>query len=353
MRFLQERDQATKTQIARSAAAMYAGATFLGLSQALTSEGPSSSVLPGLFALVIVFALLVRGPQLPIGALAVLGPLGAAMIGVAVATSPGPGDGAVLYIWPVIWVAYFFGGTATILIVGWIGIVQAVALIALPEASSYLDRWFDVVVPIGVVAAVVHQLARRNHELLAKASAEARIDELTGLLNRRGFDERAPAEIARAERDGATVAAVSFDIDYFKRINDEWGHDAGDRVLSGLGDVFRRESRETDIVARMGGEEFTVMLWAADRDEAREFAERVRASFAGTDFGVGPLTISAGVSCHQPPELELDALLQEADSALYSAKAAGRDRSVVHAGSTVSPAHRLGDQPSPTSLLAR
>jgi diguanylate cyclase (GGDEF)-like protein len=330
MRLLQERDLQTKRQIARSAAAMYAGATFLGLSQALTSEGPQSSLVPGLIALGIVPLLLARGSRLPILVLAALGPVGAALIAVAVATSPGPGDGAVLYIWPVIWVAYFFGRTATVLIVAWIGILHAIALIALPEASSYLDRWFDVIVPIGVVGAVVHALARRNEELLAAASAEARIDELTGLLNRRGFDERAPAEIARAQRDLAAIAAVSFDIDYFKRINDEWGHDAGDRVLARLGDVFREHSRETDIVARMGGEEFTVLMWSTDHDDARKYADRVRAAFAAADLEVGPLTISAGIACERPPTLQLDQLLHAADSALYAAKAAGRDRSVVH-----------------------
>jgi diguanylate cyclase (GGDEF)-like protein len=340
MPLLAERDPHTKRQMALSAAAMYGGATFLGLSQALTTEGPDSSVVPGFFALAIVAVLLARGPRLPIAVLAALGPLGAAMIGVAVATSPGPGDGALLYIWPVLWIAYFFGRTATVLIIAWIGVVHAVALVALPAESSYLDRWFDVIVPIGVVGAVVNALARRNEALLAAASAEARIDELTGLLNRRGFDERAPAEIARAQRDDAVIAAVSFDIDYFKRINDEWGHDAGDRVLVALGNVFRAESRETDIVARMGGEEFTVLLWAADREQALAYAERVRGSFAAGDLGVGPLTISAGVACLDPSDLQLEQLLHEADTALYAAKAAGRDRAVIHGVSQ-------------TSLLAR
>ncbi len=317
--------------MARSAAAMYAGATFLGISQALTSEGPETTLTPGLFALAVAAVLFARGGRLPTVALAALGPLGAVMIAVAVATSPGPGDGAVLYIWPVIWVAYFFGRTGTFMIVAWIGIVHAFALIGLPEASSYLDRWFDVIVPIGVVGAVVQELARRNEELLATASAEARIDELTGLLNRRGFDERAPAEIARAQRDGASIAAVSFDIDYFKRINDEWGHDAGDRVLVRLGEVFREQSRETDIVARMGGEEFTVLLWDSGRDDARGYAERVRGAFASADLDVGPITISAGLACDVPPTLELQRLLHEADSALYAAKAGGRDRSVIYA----------------------
>jgi diguanylate cyclase (GGDEF)-like protein len=326
--------------MAISAAAMYAGATFLGISQALTTEGPQSSIVPGVIALFVVPLLLLRGPRLPVPVLAALGPLGAALIAVAVGTSPGPGDGAVLYIWPVIWVAYFFGRGGTILIVAWIGIVHAVALIELPEPSSYLDRWFDVMVPIGVAGAVVNALARRNEQLLLAAQADARIDGLTGLLNRRGFDERAAAEIARAHRDDVGIAAVSFDIDYFKRVNDEWGHDAGDQVLVRLGEVFRAESREADVVARVGGEEFTALLWGSDREEALTYAERVRSAFASSDVGVGRLTISAGIAFGEPPALELDPLLHAADSALYAAKAGGRDRITI-----------FGE--AQTSLLAR
>jgi diguanylate cyclase (GGDEF)-like protein len=335
-----ERDHASKRQIAYSAAAMYGGATFLGISQALTSEGPDSSLVPGFIALGIVAVLMVRGPKLPIWALAALGPIGAALIAVAVATSPGPGDGAVLYIWPVIWVAYFFGRSATLLIVGWIGVVHAIAIIELPEASSYLDRWFDVIVPIGVVGVIVNALALRNEELLVAAHADARIDGLTGLVNRRGFDERAPAEVSRAQRDGVSVAAVSFDIDHFKRINDTWGHDAGDRVLVRLGEVFRDESRGADVVARVGGEEFTALLWGSGQEQACHYAERVRVAFEASDLGMGPLTISAGVACGEPPALDIDRLLHEADSALYAAKAAGRDRAVTFDGAQ-------------TSLLAR
>jgi diguanylate cyclase (GGDEF)-like protein len=262
------------------------------------------------------------------------------LIGAAVATSPGPGDGALLYIWPVIWVAYFFGSTATVFIVAWIGVIHAIALIELPEASAYLDRWFDVIVPIGVVAAVVHALARRNEQLLSAAQTDARMDGLTALLNRRGFDERAPAQFSRAQRANTALAAVSFDIDYFKRINDAWGHDAGDRVLVRLGEIFQAQSRDTDIVARVGGEEFTALLWGSDREEAVAYAERIRDAFAKSDLGVGPITLSAGIACDQGPTLELDRMLHEADSALYAAKAAGRDRSVVH-------------QNAQTSLLAR
>ena len=111
--------------MARSAAAMFAGATFLGFSQALTPEGPESSLVPGVFSIAFTILLLTRGSRLPIVVLAAFGPIGAVLIGIALATSPGSGDGALLYIWPVLWVAYFFGRLGTLLIVATVAVVHA------------------------------------------------------------------------------------------------------------------------------------------------------------------------------------------------------------------------------------
>ena len=128
------------------------------------------------------------------------------------------------------------------------------------------------------------------------------------------------------------MAVVAFDIDHFKRINDEWGHVAGDQVLVHLGAVLRSETRDGDVVARIGGEEFVTMLARSDLDQARAYAERVRAAFSSSsDLGLDlpRLTVSAGVAAAVAPG-EAQELLHVADSALYSAKRAGRDRTVVH-----------------------
>jgi diguanylate cyclase (GGDEF)-like protein len=330
MRLPTERDEATKRQMARSAAAIFGGGILLGFSQAMTPEGPESSLVPAFFALGFMVLLLVRGARLPTVVLGAFGPIGTVLIGVALATSPGPGDAAVLYMWPVLWVAYFFGRSGTILIVATVAVVQAGVLIALPPESSYVDRWFDVVVSVGIVAGVVNALSSRNARLLERFAAEARIDQLTGLLNRRGFEERVPSELARAAREQTSVAVVSFDIDHFKRVNDDWGHEEGDRVLVRLAKVFRRETRESDVVVRMGGEEFVALLWASDLDEASNYAERVRASFAGgTDEDRPRPTVSAGVTAARAP-VDIDRLLRDADDALYAAKCTGRNRTVVH-----------------------
>ena len=312
--------------MAFTAAAMYGGATFVGLVEGLIPGGPELSLLPAFAALGFVLLLVVVGPRLPTLVLASLGPIGAALIAFAIATTPtGQGDGVLLYIWPVLWVSYFFGRSASILIVAWVGVVQGAALI---YSEGVLDRWIDVMVSVGVAAAVVHALAERNKRLVARLEAEARVDKLTGVLNRRGFDERAQVELERARREGTPVAVVSLDIDYFKRVNDEWGHEVGDRVLVRLGAVLRAHTRGGDVVGRLGGEEFVTLLPGTDVAQAKAIAERVRAGFAA-DPGPPRVTVSAGVTAAIGPA-SIEELMQVADSALYAAKRGGRDRTVVN-----------------------
>jgi diguanylate cyclase (GGDEF)-like protein len=317
-----------KRQMAYTAAAMYGGAAFLSVVEGAIPGGPALSLIPGLAAMVLVALIVAVGPRLPLPALAALGPIGAALIAYAIATTPsGQGDGVLLYIWPVLWVAYFFGRHAGVLIVAWIGVVQGAALIHL---HGVLDRWIDLVISVGIVAVVVQVLSERNARLVTRLAEEARVDKLTGVLNRRGFEERAAIEVERARREGYSVGVASFDIDYFKGVNDEWGHDAGDRVLERLGEIFRAESRSLDIIGRLGGEEFVALLPTADAEQTLAYAERVRAAFAASvDRDVPNVTVSAGVIATVGPEGG-DELLQAADSALYAAKRGGRDRAVLH-----------------------
>ena len=275
---------------------------------------------------------------MPRVALAVLGPLGAAMIGVAIATTTGYSDSAVLYMWPAVWMAFFFGTWGTAFIIGWIGAVHGAVLLSLPAAQSSMDRWIDVVVAVLVVAGVVRVLAARNERLVDKLVDEARVDPLTGLLNRRGLEERMQAEIARAAREGTPLGAVVFDLDHFKDVNDTHGHELGDRVLVWLGALLKEQARGVDVAARVGGEEFVVLLPRADQDAAATFAERVRRAVAtvGPDDGRGRmgladslrLTVSAGVASAVDP-IDGHALLAAADQALYAAKHSGRNRTVV------------------------
>jgi diguanylate cyclase (GGDEF)-like protein len=318
----------SKRQMAYTAAAMYGGAVVVGLLEGVIPGGPALSLFPAFAALGFVTLLLVAGPRLPMAVLSSLGPIGAALIAFAIATTPtGQGEGALLYVWPVLWVAYFFGRTGSILIVGWVGVVQGAALV---YSDGVLDRWIDVLVSVGIVAAVVHALSERNQRLVESLAAEARVDKLTGVLNRRGFEERAAIAVERARREGHSVGAAAFDIDYFKRVNDEWGHEVGDRVLEHLGEVLRSETRGADVVARLGGEEFVAFLADADCEQVRRYAERVRAAFAAAkQVGLPHVTVSAGIAAGVAPD-SVEGLLQATDTALYAAKRGGRDRTVVH-----------------------
>jgi diguanylate cyclase (GGDEF)-like protein len=315
----------------QSAAFMFGGATFIGLVQALLPGGQDFSLVPPVVALFFVALLLRFGRRLPVPAMIALGPIGAAMIGLALATTPEGGDGAILYVWPVLWEAYFFGRRGTILIIGWIGVVHAAVLLSLPAAMASMDRWLDVMVSIIVVGAVVDVLAGRNEELLAQLSGEARMDRLTGIFNRRGFDERAAVELARARREKASLAIIAFDLDHFKAVNDNFGHAAGDRVLARLGALLKAEARDSDVVARIGGEEFVALLPRANAGDAHSFAERIRISLASHDDPTAPsVTVSAGAVSTQAPG-HVEPLLKRADIALYEAKLEGRNRTVTEA----------------------
>ena len=158
---------------------------------------------------------------------------------------------------------------------------------------------------------------------------EARTDALTGVLNRRGFDERAALELAHARREHRSIAIATFDVDYFKRINDEWGHEIGDRVLARTGRLLARHSRGIDVVARFGGEEFVALLPGSTSADAQAFADRVRVALTVKDLtGLPTIRVSAGIHAATAPQ-SIETMLQGADSALYSAKRAGRDRTVV------------------------
>jgi diguanylate cyclase (GGDEF)-like protein len=311
--------------VAVSAAAMYSGAAFVGIIESLVPGGEAFSVLPAAGALVISVITVALGRRVPRPALSVLGPLGAAMVGIAIATTTGYSDSAVLYMWPAVWMAFFFGTWGTALIVGWIGVVHGAVLLSLPAGHATLDRWIDVVVAVLVVAAVVRTLAARNERLVGRLEDEARVDPLTGLLNRRGLEERMEAEIARAMRESTPLGAVVLDLDHFKRVNDEHGHELGDRMLVWLGALLKVQARGVDVTARIGGEEFVVLLPRADQEAARAFAERVRLAVAESDRG---LTISAGVASAVAP-LDGQLLLAAADQALYVAKRSGRNRTVT------------------------
>jgi diguanylate cyclase (GGDEF)-like protein len=317
--------EADARAIARSAAGIYAGAMLIGMIEEILPGGPPFSPGPALAALVLAPVLAVVGARLSPGVLALLGPLGAALIAYALHSTQGATDGAVMYMWPVLWMSHFYGRRGTVCIVACVAVAHGVALATMPPGVGNVDRWVDVVVSVAVVGAVVRFLSERYETLVAGLVAEARVDALTGLLNRRGFEERLAAEVARATREGHPLAVVNLDLDHFKRVNDHQGHEAGDRALARVGAVIADQVRGGDLAARWGGEEFVVVLPGADVQAAHAFAERVRDAVAATGDG---LTVSAGVAVSAGAP-DPQALLAAADAAMYRAKRTGRDRTIV------------------------
>lgn len=161
-------------------------------------------------------------------------------------------------------------------------------------------------------------------DLLARLQSTARTDALTGLPNRRVWDEDVAREIERARRHGGTLCLAMLDLDKFKAYNDAFGHQAGDELLSAAADAWRPELRATDTLARYGGEEFAVLLPHSDEDGARAVVERL---LAVVPFGQ---TASAGIAVWDGAESDTE-LLARADAALYDAKHAGRAQALVAA----------------------
>ena len=153
-------------------------------------------------------------------------------------------------------------------------------------------------------------------------------DSLTGLLNHTTFKERLRAEAARAARTGKPLAVAMLDIDRFKRVNDSYGHPAGDRVIKALAILLKRRLRSSDVIGRYGGEEFALALPDTDIAAARELVEQIRGDFAeighAAKEGVFRCTLSAGLS-NCPPYSDAEALIEAADEALYAAKRGGRN----------------------------
>ena len=165
-----------------------------------------------------------------------------------------------------------------------------------------------------------HQRRRANEN-----AERAERDALTGLGNRRLLERRAAELLPQCERDGRPLALALLDIDLFKGINDQFGHAAGDAVLVALAQLLRDNTRTGDVLARQGGEEFVMVLPGMVPERAAEVCERLRERVAANVWGPGiVVTISIGLSA--APPYDLQALLQQADAALYSAKRGGRNR---------------------------
>lgn len=207
--------------------------------------------------------------------------------------------------------------------------VTATENATLPEKLSTIKVWYQ-------EAALLRNSLEKNLRSLsvrlAELADEALTDPLTGLLNRRGFNEQVSQII-----DNKILSVIALDIDYFKSINDRFGHELGDKVLVQLADLLKLICRENDIISRFGGEEFIVLLPNTTLSNAVVIAERIRLTIAKNNFPAeSRITISAGVASKIESGCDLEQLLRKADAALYQAKLQGRNRVAINEASTPS-----------------
>jgi diguanylate cyclase (GGDEF)-like protein len=189
------------------------------------------------------------------------------------------------------------------------------------EELSQLAQAFD------DMAGALQQREQWLHE-------QAISDPLTGLYNRRYLSEFLPRELARARRSATPVAVILIDLDHFKRINDSFGHEAGDVVLTAIGNLLKAKVRGSDIACRYGGEEFALVLPATGADAAERRAEDIRLAIADLRLShaekrLGKITASLGIALFPDHAEDTDSILRAADVALYAAKGAGRNRVIV------------------------
>ncbi len=196
-----------------------------------------------------------------------------------------------------------------------------------PEDKAILRLYPKSRDEIGTVTDIARSTLLQVESLTRQLTHQATTDFLTGLGNRRALMEQMPVIRAKAARPEEAVSLILFDLDHFKRINDEYGHDAGDSVLMAIGEAVKDHLRPYDYAARMGGEEFCIVLPGADLAAAESVAERLRLAVESRvvePLPKGRITCSFGVAQARPNE-RLQELLLRADAALYTAKDQGRN----------------------------
>jgi diguanylate cyclase (GGDEF)-like protein len=263
------------------------------------------------------------------------------LVGIAVITRAayfsGDPDGfyALFYVWIGLFSVFFFSRRVALLHLVAIGVAYAWLVIELGTGAA-LARWITTIGTIALgavmfdmlvgrlrrIASESTDLARERAELMEALEEVARTDDLTGLPNRRAWDEALERELARAHREGTPVCVGLADLDRFKHYNDRHGHQAGDRLLKQIAAAWGNELRTTDVLARYGGEEFALALPGCDIEDGRALAERLRSSTPEDQ------TCSVGLVTWDGRE-STEELFGRADRALYAAKEAGRDRTIV------------------------
>jgi two-component system, cell cycle response regulator len=280
----------------------------------------------------LVAALLIRGAPVLRGWGFQIALAGASALVTAAVWNDGPGSRyAMLYVLVALYAAYFFSRLQTAVQVVFASSAYAAAMLAHHPGDAAFARWLITIGVLWVATSLVFTIKGRLEGVIGRLEAAARTDVLTGLLNRRGFEETFETELERAKRSGRELSLIVGDLDHFKELNDLLGHSAGDHALERVADVLNSTKRRIDSAARIGGEELALVLPETDEHEAYMLAERLRLAVREAFFDRElPLTISFGVAMYPKHGHTAETLFQAGDQALYAAKELGRDRTVIH-----------------------
>lgn len=326
--------------MARTGGNLFAAGAVMSLLVAVLPHDPGANELGyhvvALASACIALLMRLRAGRLPSWVLQLLLAAGTALISLDIWFSGeghgGPAaDNEMLYVWIALYGAYFFSRMETVLQIAFIALSYAIVLGLAAPGSIFVTRWLETVGTLAVAAVLVHQLKDRLAGLVSRLADAARTDPLTGLHNRRGFEELIAPETERARRYESPLTVLVGDLDHFKRLNDRCGHQAGDGALERIGRLLDDGKRQIDTAARTGGEEFALILPETDPREAYLIAERLRAAVQ-TEFAdsLVPLTISFGLAAYPDHGEVSEELVAAADRALYAAKELGRNRSVIY-----------------------
>jgi diguanylate cyclase (GGDEF)-like protein/putative nucleotidyltransferase with HDIG domain len=335
-------DLARRAVMARTLAFLFAAGAMLSLSILLLLPHPEADV-PGMLAtaglaFATALAILLRHDRIApatypwlVSLAIVLTTLGIHFRGTPTAAH------ALLYLWVILYAGYFLSRRATFAQVALALAGYAFLLAEAPDPLRHAPEESLLTFGSALIACVLAFGMRRHVESTVSGLADAaRRDALTGLLNRRGFEEAFELELERARRGGRKLSIVIGDLDHFKHVNDRFGHHEGDRALERASEILTTEKRRIDTVARLGGEEFALIV--PDTVGRRSFmlAERLRQALRD-EFADDPvkLTVSFGVASFPQHGSNRQELLGAADDALYAAKELGRDRTVIYSKEVV------------------
>ena len=262
---------------------------------------------------------------------------------------------APLYLVPIAVATWFVSLHAGLLLCGLSAVVRLQDLwLTMHHFSHPLIPYWNGVVEMGFFVVVAYILSRLRATTEHWATL-ARTDPLTGVLNRRAFNEIATREVARAERYRRSLSLAYLDIDDFKKVNDEGGHEDGDRLLVEVAETLARNLRAFDVVARYGGDEFVLLLPEAGDKAAEMVLDKLMGALRGAVQGRWPASCSIGAVTIDGPRTSLDRLIQQADKLAYAAKQDGKDcvrhRHLHRSGTSDVEATPLPEMAAPRPIL--